>query len=358
MNIDFDSKILLNDKKYVLLFGGSGYEREVSVAGACEFLKCAENIGLDFLPIYINSSGDFYIFLGKADDVLKIERNKSRKMLIPTSPVRLSGKGGFLLDGVVISPKFVFPLLHGDYGEDGVIQGLLSSLGINFFGADNFTGAIASDKVYSKIIARSAGVPTLPEIVISAETNYEDILCEIDKEFGFPVFVKPTRLGSSIGASLAKSKQQFSKSLKKAFSVAKRIMIEPALLDKRELECAYYNVRERKIITPPAEVSLSGSFYDFNLKYKSVDGIRLIPKADVDESIKAKIVDYTNKLSKAFAARHIARFDYFLLPDGSVYFNEVNTMPGMTSSSLYSVMLGGEGLNFTDFILNVKGAFD
>ena len=358
MNIDFDGKSFLKDKKYVLLFGGSGYEREVSIAGAYEFLKAAENSGLDFLPIYINSSGDFYVFIGKADDVLKIERNKSRKMLIPTSPVKLSGKGGFLLDGAVISPKFVFPLLHGDYGEDGVIQGLLAALGIDFFGADNFTGAIASDKVFSKIIARSVGVPTLPEITVTDEMNYEDILREIDNTFGFPVFVKPARLGSSIGASLAKSKQQFSKSLKKAFSVAKRIMIEPALLDKRELECAYYNVGERKIITPPAEVSISGGFYDFKLKYKSSDGVRLIPKADVDESVKSKIVDCTDKLAKALAVRHIARFDYFLSTDGNVYFNEVNTMPGMTSSSLYSVMLGGEGLNFTDFILSVKEEFD
>lgn len=354
MNIDSVSKNNSREGKYALLFGGAGYEREVSVAGAHGFLKTAESIGLEILPIFIDSGGDFYVFCGKADDVLKINKRASRKILVPTSPVRINGESGFYLDGSIIPIKLVFPLLHGDMGEDGVIQGLLSALNIDFVGADNFTGALAADKIYSKIVARSVGVPTLPEIAVSPDTDIGEIVESIEKTFGFPVIVKPARLGSSVGVSLAKSKQEFSKSLKKAFLCSNRIMVEPALMEKRELECAYYSTGKRKIITPPAEVSFSGEFYDFDLKYKSQEKVELIPKADVSGAVVDKIKSYTETLARAMLARHIARFDYFLAPNGEVYFNEVNTMPGMTPSSLFSKMLLLEGIEYSDFILSFK----
>ena len=336
MNID---SVLKNDSregKYALLFGGAGCEREVSLAGAKEFLKTAESIGLEILPIFIDSGGDFYIFVGNADDVLKINKRSSRKMLVPTSPIRIDGQSGFYLDGGIVPIRLVFPLLHGDMGEDGVIQGLLCAMNFSFVGADNFTGALAADKIYSKIVARSVGVLTLPEIVASPDTDIKELAENVEEAFGFPVIVKPARLGSSIGVSLAKSKQEFSKSLKKAFSRSDRIMIEPALMEKRELECAYYSIGKRKIITPPAEISYSGGFYDFDLKYKALEKVDLIPRADVSETAVDKIKSYTDTLARAMLVRHIARFDYFLAPDGKVYFNEVNTMPGMTRSSLFS----------------------
>lgn len=354
MNIDLRIKSPAQEGKIALVFGGVGYEREVSLSGARAFLSEAEKIGFDLLPVFIDARGEFYIFNGKAEDVPKITRKSCLKMLIPTSPVRLRGVSGFLASGEVIPIRLVFPLLHGDFGEDGVIQGLFSALGIEIFGADNFTGAVAADKIYSKIIAREYGVPTLPEIVITKNTDIKRVTEKIEKSFGFPVFVKPARLGSSVGISVAKSKQEFAKSLKKARCVSERIMVEPAVLEKRELECAYYNVGGRKIITQPAEVSLSSEFYDFNLKYKKTSSVGLIPRADVSEAVKEKIIFYTDTLAEAISARHIARFDYFLLPDGSIYFNEVNTMPGMTPTSLYSAMLRGEGVDFSDFILNLR----
>lgn len=353
MNMDSRMKKTSREGKIALLFGGAGFEREVSVSGARGFMSEAEKIGLDLLAVFIDARGDFYIFNGKAEDVPNIAKKTSRKMLMPTSPVRLSGKSGFLIDGEIIPVKLVFPLLHGDFGEDGVIQGLLTALGIEFFGADNFTGALAADKIYTKIIAREYGIPTLPEIVIGKNDSARSVIEKIEKSFGFPAFVKPARLGSSIGASVAKSKQELTKSLKKARSVSERIMVEPAIFDKRELECAYYNASERKIITSPAEVALSTGFYDFNLKYKENAPVNLIQRAHIPEGVREKIICYTQTLAEAISARHIARFDYFLLPNGDIYFNEVNTMPGMTPTSLYSAMLRGEGIDFSEFLLNL-----
>lgn len=358
MNFDLRNKRASKEGAYVLLFGGMGYEREVSISGALRFLTEAEKINFDFLPIFINPKGDFYIFAGKAADIPKINGKAEKNLLVATEPVKIGAKTGFLKDGRLVPVKLVFPLLHGDYGEDGVVQGLLTALGMNFVGADHFTGALASDKVYSKIIARSCGVPTLPEIVLKEGEDVRNAIFKIEESFGFPAFVKPARLGSSIGASLVKSKQELSKSLKKAFSVSKRVMVEPAVLDKRELEVAYYDVGGRKIITPPAEVSVGGGFYDFDLKYKSSAEVTLFPRADVSDEICERVRSYSEILADAMSVRHIARFDFFLLPDGRVYFNEVNTMPGMTATSLYSEMLSRCGVGFSDFILSLGKIFD
>lgn len=358
MNIDFGSSRSKKDERYVLLFGGRGCEREVSISGACEFLKTAERIGFDFLPIFIDSEGDFYIFRGRAEDVSKISTRASRKLLVPTALIRYQGKSGFLSDGEIIGVKLVFPLLHGDFGEDGVIQGLLTALGINFVGADNFTGALTADKVYTKIIARECGVPTLPEVVLTPEESFKDAALNIENRFGFPAFVKPVRLGSSIGASVAKSKQELTKSLKTAFKVSKRVMVEPAIFEKRELECAFYNIGKRRIIAPPGEIRVGSGFYDFDLKYKSGSLAELSVRAQIPWDVRDKIISYSERLANALALRHMARLDYFLLPGGSVYFNEVNTMPGMTGASLYPAMLCGEGLGFSDFILSLKEVRD
>lgn len=352
MNIDcLKNKNISKNKRYALLFGGKGCEREVSVAGAYRFLKEAQKINLDFLSVFISPEFDFYIFEGVPEDLRNISRDEFSKRLIPTHPMKVNGVAGFLKRDELIPIRLVFPLLHGDFGEDGVIQGLLSSLGMNFVGADNFTGAVATDKVYSKIIARFAGVPTLPERVISDKgANVKDLIDDIEQSFGFPVFIKPARLGSSIGASLVKEKESLGRSLELAFSVSDRVMVEPALLSKRELECAYYHIGARKIITDPAEISFDEAFYDYDLKYKRTNGVRLITCADVSDEVRCRIREYTDALSDALCIRHIARFDYFLLPDGRIYFNEVNTMPGMTGTSLYSAMLEEAGLSFSDFL--------
>ena len=357
MNIDLRAKKSSDKGRFVLLFGGRGYERDVSLLGAERFLSEAEKINFDLLPIFISKDGDFFIFSGKAEDIPRLRGRSDKSLLVPTSPVRLVGVGGFLSDGAVIPAKLVFPLLHGDFGEDGVIQGLLSAFGIKFFGADNFTGAVAADKLYAKLIARSVGVPTLPEIAATRNTDINTLEREIEDSFGFPAFVKPMRLGSSIGASPARTRRELSKALKIAFSVAERVMIEPAVIEKRELEVAYYEVGKR-IITPPAEILADGGFYDFNLKYKSRGGVSLNAIADVDEETKERVRVFTERVAEALSLRHAARVDYFLLPDGSLYFNEINTMPGMTATSLYSEMLRGEGVGFSEFILALREIAD
>ena len=348
MNIDsLQAECFSENGRNVLLFGGMGYERDVSVSGAQRFLKEARRAGIDFLPVFISPDGDFYVFDGQIEDL----NGDFSKHLTRSHPIKIGNKSGFIKNGELIRVSLVFPLLHGDFGEDGVIQGLLTSFGMSFVGADNFCGAVSADKIYSKIIAEAHGVPVLRHIAVSKwRCDIEKTAAEIENGFGFPVFVKPARLGSSVGASPAMDGRELRRSLDGAFGVSERVMIEPFIREKRELECAYYNVNGRKLITPPAEVSFASDFYDYDTKYKNTRDVNLITRADVGSDVCDRIIAYTDALADALSVRHIARFDYFLLPGGELYFNEVNTMPGMTGSSLYPSMLECAGMSFSAFL--------
>ncbi len=351
MNIDF-----LKDGEYVLLFGGRGYEREVSVSGACRFLNEAIKSNIKLLPIFIDQNGDFYLYEGLTDGMREAVLEMKSDTLTRVHPAKTDGASGFVKNGELIPVRLVFPLLHGDFGEDGTVQGLLTSLGMDFIGADTLTGAVTSDKIFAKLVAKSVGVPTLPYIALSERPrDLKEFSEHLGMSIGFPAFVKPARLGSSIGASFVRCEKDLDGALVRAFAVAKRIMIEPALLEKRELECAYYSTEKIRIITHPAEISCSSEFYDYDAKYKMLDGVSLTVRADVSEGTAKRIMDYTDALADALDVRHIARFDYFLLSDGRVFFNEVNTMPGMTDTSLYSAMLDEAGLSFSDFLKGLIG---
>ena len=334
-----------------LLFGGKGYEHSVSKVGAANFLKTAKELGIAILPVYIDKEGSFFIYDGEISDIEKSEKELPKKNLKPTFPVRYLGKSGFLYGDGIISIKRAIPLLHGDYGEDGKIQGLLECASISFFGEGTTTGAITSDKAYSKIIAKHVGVKTLPHLLFEKErASVGEIVKAAEEKFGYPIFIKPTNLGSSIGASMVKCKSEFAKSIEEAFLASDRILVEPALLDKREIECAYYSAGKRKIISAPGEVLTGGVFYDYELKYSEGRAFSAVPNASLTEEVRKTVTEYTEILANAFSVKSIARFDFFVTPDGNVYFNEVNTFPGMTKTSLYSMMLKAEGIDFKAFV--------
>ena len=334
-----------------LVFGGKGYEHDVSRMGAANFILTAERIGLGLLPVYINKDGDFFVYLGDIPKIADISAPLPENELTPAFPIRLRGNSGFYTDGGIIPISRAIPLLHGDFGEDGRVQGLFESAGIELFGADTLTGALCCDKAYSKAVAREAGVETLPSLVLDKRYfDFDETLANAVRDFGFPVIVKPCRLGSSVGVSLAKCKEEFTNSLEKAFCVAERVLVEPALLDKREIECAYYADTEREIVSLPGEVVSGGELYDYELKYGESEKITLMPKADLNEDVRREIILKTKALARAFSVRHVARFDYFLLPSGKIYFNEVNTFPGMTSGSLYAAMLNEMGFSFEELV--------
>ena len=346
-----------SDGFVALLFGGRGFEREVSRLGAVNFLSTAKRISAEPLPIFIDEKGDFFIYSGEISKIGDLSLSFTHDELEPTFPISLCAQRGFYTDGGIIPVSRAIPLLHGDFGEDGRVQGLLEMAGIEVFGEGTVVGAVCSDKAYSKAVARSAGVSVLPWVEFSRESfSLPEAERRIADEFGFPAIVKPCGLGSSVGVRLAKCREDLERCFEEAFAVADRVLAEPALLCKREIECAYYRRDDEEIISSPGEV-IVGGIYDYRLKYTS-GGATLMPQALLDVAVRGQITDSTRALAHAFGIRKMARFDYFLLPSGKVYFNEVNTFPGMTSGSLYASMLSYAGVSFESLVADALGDAD
>lgn len=353
-------ELFLGEKKIcAVVFGGVGYERDVSRKSCADFLNSLLGESSRLLKIFISKSGEFFIYTGKEEKIGNTDIDFCEDELIPTYPVRLFGESGFLLSSRVLRVERVFLLLHGDYGEDGRIQGAFETAGIKYFGADTLCSAVMADKAYTKALARSVGVPTLDWLVfrdseISSLCDIsEKIIPKIEMGIGYPVFIKPCRLGSSIGAGVAKDRKELYSILSRAFAVSSDVMAEPCLSSKREIECAYFSFGVHRILSMPGEV-LVKDFYDYDLKYNT-EGVEIMPIAELPSEVSMKITEYTERLISAIGTIGIGRFDYFLTDGGRIYFNEVNAIPGLTSKSLYPLMLSESGISRRAFASLIFG---
>ncbi len=333
---------LADSPQSAVIFGGRGCEADVSRKSAMRFIREANACGIELLPIFIDKDGGFRIYRGRVEDIGG-DAPLCESELIPAELTR----GGIYVLGKLIRLRIVIPILHGDHGEDGEIQGMLSSLGIRYVGADTMCGAVSADKIYTKAVASAFGIPTLPTELITSDMSDEKI-CRTVSKIGYPAFLKPCRLGSSIGACAVSNGDELIERVREGFAVAERFMVEPMLLSKRELECAYFSAGGKTVISAPGEI-LCGGFYDYALKY-SADGADISALADVSDSIKERLISYTAILAEALSFGHMARVDYFLADDGKIYLNEINTMPGLTAGSLYPLMLEASGIEFSAFI--------
>ena len=292
-----------------IIYGGEGYEREVSILGFQHLFPILDKI-YHILPIFIDTCGEFWL---------------KNKRVFPTY-------GGFAdQEGEVYRVDCAFPLLHGDMGEDGVVQSALTLGKIPFIGCTPTVGAVCRDKFTVKAVANSLGIPTLPARLISP-----------DDEIALPCFIKPCCLGSSIGASGVRDESELKSALENAFHYTDRVMAEPLLESKRELECGYFGIKGKEIFTNAGEILSNGRFYDYDSKYGG--GTKTATVADVSPKINEKIKEYSARLVTALGVRHISRIDFFLVGE-DIYFNEINTMPGFTAESLYPRMLAEYGID-------------
>jgi D-alanine--D-alanine ligase len=346
-------EIKIENRAYTsaVIFGGRGREREISRRSARAFLSEASRLRRDVLCVYISERGDFFLYIGEPSEIAPCVE-PSGESLIPTYPVRLFGKSGFLIGNEVIPVDRAFILLHGDFGEDGRIQGAIETAGIPIVGADTLCGALCADKAYSKAVAERCGINTVPWVLLRSADSIDESVKLCESEIGYPAFIKPASLGSSIGAAAVRDRGELISALRAAFLLSERVLCENCIEQKRELECAYLSHRGRSVITHPGEI-LTDGFYDYSAKYEK--GTEVSAEADIPKDIREKIMKMTELLVRELSVRHMARFDYFLLPSGEIYFNEVNTCPGLTEGSLYPRLLGNFGVPFGDFVSAVLG---
>ncbi len=308
--------------RVALIYGGRGRESEVSIRGMRHVLPLIDRNKYEIIPIFIDKCGRWLI---------------EKQEVCPHS-------GGFLCpeSGEVTRVDSAIPLLHGDFGEDGRVQGALECAAIPYVGCDVLCGAVCRNKAFVKMLARQLGLPTLPFLLILRDEGCDYATRRAEESFSYPMFIKPTSLGSSVGVSAAESRRELCSALTVAFTLSDRVIIEPCLTYKRELECGYFKAKNKELFTNPGEILCNG-LYGYDEKYSSGD-VGLAIRADLPEGQRELIREYSRRLVRALGVRDIARVDFFLTED-EIYFNEINTMPGFTDGSLYARMIEAEGIS-------------
>jgi D-alanine-D-alanine ligase len=344
--------VTLNKKKLLrvgVLFGGRSGEHEVSLASAASVIRGLDPDKYEAVPIGITKDGHWLIGEGAVKmlpDVLK----GGRRVMLTADPTEAAivpldrGAGAQRLD-------VVFPVLHGTYGEDGTIQGMLDLAGLPYVGAGVLGSAVGMDKDVSKKLFQSAGIPVVPWVAVRRaewEKDPSDVRAKIEEEFPYPVFVKPATLGSSVGMTKVHSAEELGPALDLACEFGMKILVEKAVT-AREIEVSVLGNHEPKA-SVPGEIIPHREFYDYTAKYLE-DGTQLVIPAELKPAQVQKIQTLAVEAFRALELTGMARVDFFLEKKGTkLFLNEVNTIPGFTSISMYPKLWEASGISFRELI--------
>ncbi|NLK45276.1 MAG: D-alanine--D-alanine ligase [Treponema sp.] len=347
-----------------ILYGGKSSEHEVSVRSATAVVQNIDTKKHNVLLIGITKAGRWY--LQSANEVQKVKSNKNETLSITQNQDMVVSiipgggtDGGLITVGSNFGAKnlpvdVAFPVLHGSYGEDGAIQGLFETANIPYVGGGVMSSAVSMDKEKTKQIWIHAGLPVVPFVCVRRyeyenEDLWQNIVKNVERDFTYPVFVKPCCAGSSVGASKAENKKELQDSVKEAFLWDDKILIEP-FIEAREIECSVTGNTEFTAYTP-GEVVSSHSFYDYDAKYNDPNGAQLLIPADLDDAHLRTVREISKKAYRVLDLTGLARVDFFLdKKTDNFYLNEINTIPGFTSISMFAKMCEASGLNYSELI--------
>jgi D-alanine-D-alanine ligase len=276
--------------------------------------------------------------------LIKLNQSNDAVTLVPQGGGMLthlaSNQTGAALD-------VVFPILHGPFGEDGTVQGLLKLAGVPFVGSGILGSAVGMDKEMMKRLLREADLPVAPFLAFrahQANLNFADVAGKL----GLPLFVKPANLGSSVGVNKVSNEDDFRHAVAEAFEYDRKILVE-AFIEGREIECSVLG-NDDPIASVPGEVIATHEFYSYEAKYIDENGAALEIPAKVSAETARTIQDLAVKVFTTLGCEGLARVDFFLRPDGDVIVNEINTMPGFTSISMYPRLWQASGIPYADLI--------
>jgi D-alanine-D-alanine ligase len=351
--------------RIAVVFGGRSDEHEISCLTAGSVLAAIDPQRYDVVPVGITREGRWV--LESADPARLAMTATGALPEVDGSRARVvlggeDGTGELVVQeaGAVAQTlgtvDAVFPLLHGPWGEDGTIQGLLEMAGVRYVGAGVLASAVGMDKHYMKIVLQSHGLPVLPYAVISGQAWASDraACVETVDSIGYPVFVKPARGGSSIGISKVSDRGGLEAAVREAQLHDPKVVVEVSAEGGREVECG---VLQGFGTNPPdasvvAEISIDSDheFYDFAAKYLPEEHTRLTVPADLPPNVVARIQELAVLAFAALSVEGLARVDFFVLPDERVVINELNTMPGFTPSSMFPRMWQASGLDYPQLV--------
>ena len=332
-----------------ILFGGRSGEHEVSLASAASVIRGLDPDKYEAVPIGISKEGHWLTGAGAQKMLPEVLRQGQRVMMNadPTDAalVRLDGSGGGQRLDVV------FPVIHGTFGEDGTIQGLLDLAGLPFVGSGVLGSAIGMDKDVAKRLLQVAKIPVVPWITVLRhewEANQEAIQKAIEESFSYPVFVKPATLGSSVGMTKVHGREELAPAITLAAEFAMKILVEKSVT-AREIEVSVLGNHEPKA-SIPGEIVPHREFYDYAAKYLE-EGTQLLIPAELKPAQVKKIQKLAVEAFRALELSGMARVDFFLeKKGGKLFLNEVNTIPGFTSISMYPKLWEATGIPFRELI--------
>ena len=336
--------------RVLVLFGGRSSEHQVSCMSARWVLANIDRSRCDVITVGLTRDGRWTLLDGVPDTppgvlpsvpddggtVALVASRKGPRLLSMADDFTCSDLGGV---------DVCFPVLHGPYGEDGTVQGLLASYGVPYVGADVASSAVGVDKRQMKNVFKARDLPMVSYLAVRRATWEADrgsTLDDVEAALHYPVFTKPVRQGSSIGIRRATNRAELIAGIEEAFTYDRVVLVEEGVEDGlRELECGVLGNSEVEVTRPGETVHL-GAFYDFDAKYLSPVELRC--PADIPADVAERCMDYAREAYLAIGARGMARVDFFYTGDGRLLLNEINTIPGLTPQSMFPAVWAAEGL--------------
>jgi len=354
--------------RVAVLFGGRSGEHEISLRSAASVIRNLDRSRFEIVPVAIDKQGCWQLISAPVAEQqaqgasLVIPRAGSpdvRPVVLPPDPSRAAGKAVFLdvrTGEVAATADAVFPVLHGPLCEDGTLQGILELAEVAYVGCGVLASSAGMDKEISKRLARDSGIPIVPFVTIRSErwkrasADEKNLERErIARELGYPVFVKPANMGSSVGVHKVKDAANFDAALMDAFKYDTKILIEKGIA-AREIELAVLESRatgESPRVSIAGEITPTHEFYSYEAKYLDENGAALAIPAALTDAQMRQAQKIAREVFDALECEGIARVDLFLDKNsGQYYFNEVNTIPGFTSISMYPKMWEASGLGY------------
>ena len=339
-------------KKIAIICGGKSPEHEISIRSVKNVIEALDSSRFEPVLIGISKEGTWYHFSNLAaikDATFLSDKNKITGTEVASFVVIEGTPYLYLLKSAQkISVDAAFPIMHGSYGEDGTIQGLIRMMGLPLIGCDVFASAAGMDKEVMKRLLEQAGIPSAKYLVLSDQSKvaYEDVI----KKLGTPFFIKPANAGSSVGVHKIKTADDYTKKLKDSFLYDTKVLAEE-FIDGREVECAvlghYFNAKS----SVPGEIIPQHEFYSYEAKYLDDNGAILKIPAELRPETTKKLQEMAVKVFATFLCEGLTRVDFFVTKkDGNIYMNELNTLPGFTSISMYPKMWEATGITYKNLI--------
>ena len=342
----------MSKKKIAVLFGGQSSEHVVSCVSAANVIDQIDKEKYDLLLIGITEEGHWV----KADSVedIRSEAWRQSKVDVVISPDATKKCALITENGVTREEKIdvAFPVLHGLYGEDGTVQGLFELAKIPYVGCGVLASAVSMDKLYTKIIVDDLGIRQaayVPVMRWKMEKDMDAVIAQVETRFQYPVFVKPSNAGSSRGVSKAENREELVKALKEAAKHDRKILVEETIVG-HEVECAVFGGGQKPVkASGVGEILAAAEFYDFDAKYNNAESRTVIgPELPGDSA--ERVREAAAKIFNAVDGYGLSRVDFFVTKEGEVIFNEINTLPGFTSISMYPKLFEASGIPYSELL--------